>query len=105
MKFQKNFTSALNDSTSREFKKLAKQVEDSLIIQLKQTTPWIDSVQVTKFRAGSVVAEYDIIITDPTAADNVLASDVQEAVEMAIRMWPPDLAVDTSFIPSVRGEC
>ena len=102
MKIEAQFTPALNDSSSPQFKALADNVGNSLLVELKKSLP-VEAVQVERFKEGSVIAEYNMIFTDPEA-ENVNASSVQDAVHSAVKNGNfSGLSVNTTFLPAVEG--
>ena len=104
MKLQVEFTAELGDTSSSEFKSLATDVEGSLLPELKKTLGAIEAIQVTGFKQGSVIAEYNMIFTDPTA-ENLNASDVQTAVHTAVTTGNfTGLNVNTTYLPVVEGK-
>ena len=97
-----NFTADLNDSNSQQFKSLASDVENALLPPLKRSLPGVVDVDVYGFRAGSVIAEYDVVM-DPDVT--VSTSQLQSAVTAVISNGNvTGLNVDTSFVPPVQGK-
>ena len=105
MKMTKEFTPALADTSSAGFKSLAIDVQNALLSNVKATLPSLEAVEVTAFKNGSVVAEYNMIITDPNA-ENVTAAQVSAAVETAITSgnFSGGLAVNTTYVAPVTGK-
>ena len=103
MKIQETFTEDLNDKNSVKYKSLKSTVESGLTTSLKNSQPAVDKVDVTGFREGSVIADYDIIITDAEAAQNISASDMKSAVDTAITTGNfIGITVNTTYLPHVQ---
>ena len=103
IKLDATFTEDLNDPTSSEFISLATSVEVALLPELQNSIPTITAVVVTGFTEGSVIAAYNMYITDPAGA-SVSADDVGSAVAIAVStVTIPGVPVDTSYIPQVQG--
>ena len=98
-----NFTADLNNPNSTQFKSLANDVENALLPPLKRSLPGVVDVDVYGFRAGSVIAEYNVVM-DPDATP-VNASQLKSAVADVISSGNiTGLNVDTSFVPPVQGK-
>ena len=105
MKIQETFTEELKDKSSAKYKSLKSNVESGLETALKQSQPAIEKVEVTGFRAGSVIADFDMIITDTAAAENITANNLQPAVHTAITTGNfTGISVNTTALPTVQGK-
>ena len=97
-----NFTADLNNPNSTQFKSLANDVENALLPPLKKALPSVVDVDVYGFRAGSVIAEYNIVMDPDAPAVNT--SQLKSAVTSVISGGNvTGLNVDTSFVPPVIG--
>ena len=96
-----NFTAELNDSTSRQFKSLARSLEDSLLPALKQKISSVSKVVVKSFRSGSVITNYDIIMDN--TGGSVSLSQLNIAVGSVVASGLPGLPVDTTYSSTVAG--
>ena len=102
VKLEQPFTPSLNDSYSPEFKNLSQTIKDILLPPMKKIIPQVADLNVTGFKPGSVIAEFDIImipnavfVTEPKIAEaieTILSNDNVTAVK-----------VNTTFTPVVRG--
>ena len=105
MKIQETFTPALQNKSSAKYQSLKSNVESGLETSIKKTQPGVEKVTVTGFRAGSVIADYDIIITDAEAAENISADTMQSAINSAITTATfTGIAVNTTYLPTVQGK-
>ena len=105
MKIQATFTRALQNKSSAQYQNLKTNLENGLETSLKKSQPGIEKVEVTGFRSGSVIADYNIIVTDENAAANISSDNIQSAVNTAITTGNfSGVAVNTSFIPTVQGK-
>ena len=103
MKIQETFTPALQNKSSAKYQSLKSNVESGLETSLKKTQPAIDKVDVKGFRIGSVIAYYDIIITDAEAAKDISTSDIKSANDKAITTGAfPGITVNTTYLPDVQ---
>ena len=73
-----NFTEELRNKNSSEFKSLARDVETALLPPLKQQIPSVGAIDVYAFKAGSVIAQYNIIMGRDGRSVNV--SQIQSAL-------------------------
>ena len=96
-----NFTAELNDSTSPQFKSLARNLEDSLLPPIKQKIGSVSKIEVKSFRSGSVITVYDIIMD--TSGGNVSLNQLNSAVGSVVASGFPGLPVDRTFSPTVAG--
>ena len=96
-----NYTAELNDSSSRQFKSLARNLEDSLLPPLKQKISSVSKITVKSFRSGSVISEYDI--TMDNTGGSVSVSQLNSAVGSVVASGVPGLPVDTTYSPTVAG--
>ncbi|XP_019630568.1 PREDICTED: uncharacterized protein LOC109474664 [Branchiostoma belcheri] len=81
-----NFTEDLNNRDSLAFRTLAYRVTTVIYTYLKQSTlaNVILSVSITRFRPGSVIADYNVNVNS-SAADDVNGTDIAAALRTAIR--------------------
>ena len=96
-----NYTAELNDSSSRQFKSLARNLEDSLLPPLKQKISSVSKITVKSFRSGSVISEYDI--TMDNTGGSVSVSQLNSSVGSVVASGVPGLPVDTTYSPTVAG--
>ena len=102
MRIKVNFTQDLNNPQSAGFKNLAESVEDGLLQPLKESVQGVKGVDVYRFKEGSVIALYNVIMDRDAPTVNV--SDMQSAVNNAITTGNfTGLPVDKTYLP-VIGE-
>ena len=83
---------------------LKSNIEAGLEAALQKTQPAIEKVEVTGFRSGSVIADYNIIITSSAAAVNITVSTIKSAVNTAISSGNfSGIPVNKSYTPPVQG--
>ena len=71
--------------------------------EIKKNLPDVEDVEVTGFKAGSVIAEYNVILKAGVAVLSV--SRMQSAINNTIKTGTfIGLTIDTSYIPTVVGE-
>ena len=103
IKIQDEFTSELTNKSSVKYQSLKSNIESGLKTSLKKIQPAIEHVDVTGFRAGSVIADYHIIVIDANAAENITTAKMQSAVETAVTTSNfTGIAVNTTFLPQVQ---
>ena len=105
MKIQETFTAELTVKTSQKYLLLKSSIESSMEMALKTEQPAIEKVDLFGFRAGSVLADFDIIVTDAEAAKNITTSNIEAAVHAAITTgYFSGISVNTTYLPSVKSK-
>merc|ERR1712188_113127 len=100
------FEAALEDKSSPKFKDLAKKVGDGLLQEYRKSLPGVESVEVTSFKKGSVIADHNIIMKEEkNSAKPVTLDEIKKASKQVTSGGSiGDLSVDSTFNPPVEEE-
>ena len=102
LKIAQEFTADLRNTNSATFQTLASQVKENLLPAIKKNVAGVEDIEVTGFSNGSIVADYNIIMS--AGATPVNTSTMQTAVIKTITTGTfTTLAVDTTYRPVVQG--
>ena len=93
----------MKNASSPEYKDLEEKVVKTLLPELKKKLP-VQDLEVTNFKAGSVIAEYKVIFIVP-AAESVNSSRMETALHSVVSTVNfTGLNVNRTFLPPVQGK-
>ena len=101
LKMKRTFTPSLSDSTSKDFKSLAEKIAALLLRLIRKYFPHMKAIRVIRFRRGSVIADYEMIVTNSSAAEvNLpLTSFTQSRYEA--KLFHPFIDITNRFLPTL----